>query len=214
MIQASQYLPHKISPESCPFCDEWVYTLRATNPSPPGEDLVVTPEQFMKHVGNHLAELALFALPRSLGDESAPSSDAAIDLDTQKSSLEKASFHTFQSHQSASLVGDQLMELRDPSQRIVQDNIEESSNVAGQNSQDLPPTQTQTPTQTHGEEGAGVSGHDPDGVRGSGRLGPFEERNRLTFHNTEKMEAMLERSRRDRKNDNYTILSRFLNRES
>ncbi|EXJ69791.1 uncharacterized protein A1O5_06862 [Cladophialophora psammophila CBS 110553] len=101
IIQSNRYLPHQISPATCPFCDEWADALSKANPLPPGKDLVVTPEDFMKHVGSHLVEIALFALPRSLDDESIPGSDAAVDLSTMRSSFENTSLNLSQPQESA-----------------------------------------------------------------------------------------------------------------
>ncbi|KIW92791.1 uncharacterized protein Z519_06640 [Cladophialophora bantiana CBS 173.52] len=101
IIQSNRYLPHQISPAMCPFCDELANALSKSNPSPPGKDLVVTPEDFMKHVGNHLEEIALFVLPRSLDDESIPGSDAAVDLSTMRSSFEYTSLNLSQPQESA-----------------------------------------------------------------------------------------------------------------
>ena len=58
----------RISPQACPFCDEWFVKLRDANPDIAGETLVVTPAQFQHHVGSHMEQLALFALPRDHGD--------------------------------------------------------------------------------------------------------------------------------------------------
>ena len=58
----------KISPQACPFCDEWSVKLRDANPNLAGETLVVTPAQFQHHVGSHMEQLALFALPKDHGD--------------------------------------------------------------------------------------------------------------------------------------------------
>ena len=58
----------KISPQACPFCDEWFAKLRDANPELAGETLVVTPAQFQHHVGSHMEQLALFALPKDHGD--------------------------------------------------------------------------------------------------------------------------------------------------
>ena len=59
---------NKISPQACPFCDEWFVKLRDANPDLAGETLVVTPAQFQHHVGSHMEQLALFALPKDHGD--------------------------------------------------------------------------------------------------------------------------------------------------
>ena len=58
----------KISPQACPFCDEWSVKLSDANPMLAGEALVVTPAQFQHHVGSHMEQLALFALPKDHGD--------------------------------------------------------------------------------------------------------------------------------------------------
>ena len=58
----------RISPQCCPFCDEWFVKLKDANPDLAGETLVVTPAQFQHHVGSHMEQLALFALPKDHGD--------------------------------------------------------------------------------------------------------------------------------------------------
>ena len=58
----------KIPPQACPFCDEWSIKLKDANPDLPGDTLVVTPAQFQHHVGSHMEQLALFALPKDHGD--------------------------------------------------------------------------------------------------------------------------------------------------
>ena len=58
----------RISPQACPFCDEWFVKLKDANPDLAGETLVVTPAQFQHHVGTHMEQLALFALPKDHGD--------------------------------------------------------------------------------------------------------------------------------------------------
>ena len=72
---------------ACPFCDEWDSTLRANmaDPSVPTDNLVVTPDQFRHHVGHHMEQLALFALPRKVEDslESIDSHIAVLELNGQ-----------------------------------------------------------------------------------------------------------------------------------
>ena len=58
----------RIPPQACPFCDEWFVKLKDANPDLAGETLVVTPAQFQHHVGTHMEQLALFALPKDHGD--------------------------------------------------------------------------------------------------------------------------------------------------
>ena len=58
----------RMSPHACPFCDEWFIRLKDANPDVAGETLFVTPAQFQHHVGTHMEQLALFALPKDHGD--------------------------------------------------------------------------------------------------------------------------------------------------
>ena len=59
-----------INPKDCPLCDEWAEVVRErTLMSSPNIDpdlIVVTPKQFRKHLGSHLEQISLFALPRGL----------------------------------------------------------------------------------------------------------------------------------------------------
>ena len=76
----------KVSPSDCPFCDDWEQRLRSVNPDIPLSDtLVVTQVQFMHHLGAHMEQLALFAIPRGyteVGDadsaNAAPGSDLSL----------------------------------------------------------------------------------------------------------------------------------------
>ncbi|OXV08800.1 hypothetical protein Egran_03437 [Elaphomyces granulatus] len=55
----------RLSPTACPFCDEWEAALRKLNSHiPAATSLVVTVQQFRHHVGRHMEQLALFAIPR------------------------------------------------------------------------------------------------------------------------------------------------------
>ena len=66
----------QIPASECPFCTEWETKLRQTNPTIKEDAVVVvTPQQFMKHVGSHMQQLALFAIPRGYteGDDDAES---------------------------------------------------------------------------------------------------------------------------------------------
>ena len=53
---------HGISPTACPFCDDW--KVSSTEVTQSNTDIVVTPAQFRRHLGKHLEQIALFALPR------------------------------------------------------------------------------------------------------------------------------------------------------
>ena len=54
-------------PSECPLCEEWEISLRGLNVGV--ENLVVTLDQFEKHLGKHLETLALFVLPRLPGED-------------------------------------------------------------------------------------------------------------------------------------------------
>lgn len=64
LVKASRQPVDRISATACPLC-HWDATLRDYNTHiSSGETLVVTVEQFRKHLGTHMEQLALFALPR------------------------------------------------------------------------------------------------------------------------------------------------------
>ena len=76
VLQASRERPDRITAADCLFCD-WEVILKDFNShTAVDEMLVVTPEQFRRHLGSHMEQLALFALPRSYKDEDV---DAASD---------------------------------------------------------------------------------------------------------------------------------------
>jgi hypothetical protein len=65
LARACQQPIDRLSPTACPFCDEWEAALRKSNPHiSPTTSLVVTPQQFRHHLGRHMAQLVLFAIPR------------------------------------------------------------------------------------------------------------------------------------------------------
>jgi hypothetical protein len=64
----------------CPFCTAWNEKLRNSNENHDAPSVTLT--QFMKHVGSHMRQLALFALPRESTEEAedtATHSDRSID---------------------------------------------------------------------------------------------------------------------------------------
>lgn len=70
----SQSSPSVIPALDCPFCDEWEQKLRELLPDSaasgrrgdaPETVVTVGPRQFRRHVGAHLQQLALFAVPRA-----------------------------------------------------------------------------------------------------------------------------------------------------
>ena len=79
VLQASREPLDRIAAADCFLCD-WEAILRENNTHTAiNETLVVTPEQFRRHLGSHMEQLALFALPRSYNDEEvdAASNEAA-----------------------------------------------------------------------------------------------------------------------------------------
>ena len=70
MCEASQQPADRISASDCPFCKDWEIKLRRENPNIPiDETIVVSPAQFRHHVGSHMQQLALFAIPRGYLEE-------------------------------------------------------------------------------------------------------------------------------------------------
>ena len=86
VAKASQRSLDRIPASSCPMCSDWEQTLKEVNLHlPPNETLVVTPTQFRQHVGSHMEQLALFAIPRGYEDENdADSNSAAADTNTNE----------------------------------------------------------------------------------------------------------------------------------
>ncbi|KAF2241838.1 hypothetical protein BU26DRAFT_407990, partial [Trematosphaeria pertusa] len=65
LAEAGRRTVDQISALECPFCHDWEHKLREANPDIiPEGSVVVTPPQFMQHVGAHMRQLALFAVPR------------------------------------------------------------------------------------------------------------------------------------------------------
>jgi len=79
VCEASQQPADRISASDCPFCKDWEIKLRRENPNiPVNETIVVSPAQFRHHVGSHMQQLALFAIPRGyLEEETADVNSAA-----------------------------------------------------------------------------------------------------------------------------------------
>ena len=79
LVEASRQAAGRIPATSFLLCD-WDAILRGMNrDAPTGDTLVVTLEQFRRHLGSHMEQLALFALPRGYKDEddNADSNEAA-----------------------------------------------------------------------------------------------------------------------------------------
>ena len=84
LLNASKQAVDRLDATACPLCN-WEPALRAKNLQIASEDiLVVTPDQFRRHLGYHMEQLALFALPRSHDDEcdDAESNRAAGDAES------------------------------------------------------------------------------------------------------------------------------------
>ncbi|CZR61999.1 uncharacterized protein PAC_11896 [Phialocephala subalpina] len=89
LLELSRRPITKMSPCDYPFCKIWEERLRAINPHiPPLECLIVTPSQFQHHVGGHMEQLALFAVPRGSTEEGdTGSANAAPQVGSDCSSL-------------------------------------------------------------------------------------------------------------------------------
>ncbi|RPA72177.1 hypothetical protein BJ508DRAFT_79042 [Ascobolus immersus RN42] len=80
LVEKCQRPMTKFSPDDCPLCTTWGTRIRAleekTRFVKEGEKLVVTARVFMRHLGRHMEQLALFALPRvTEGEEGSWDSD-------------------------------------------------------------------------------------------------------------------------------------------
>jgi hypothetical protein len=70
LVRVCQKPVDKLLPTSCPFCNEWEARLRELNKHMSADEiLVVTPQQFRHHVGSHMEQLALFAIPRGYKED-------------------------------------------------------------------------------------------------------------------------------------------------
>ncbi len=106
LIRASRQSVDRISAAACPLC-HWDAKLRDLNTHMASEKtLVVTREQFRKHLGRHMEQLALFALPQSYKyeEENGDSNDAAAmthsDSQSRHLSMEEMSWKTVSSREA------------------------------------------------------------------------------------------------------------------
>ena len=92
LLEICQQPLDRIVASACPFCDTWEERLALANPHvQDGETLVVTPQQFRNHVGNHMEQLALFAITKEYkDDEIGESIVAARSHDSDESSKNSA----------------------------------------------------------------------------------------------------------------------------
>ncbi|KAF3929392.1 Ankyrin-2 [Dactylella cylindrospora] len=90
LVDLSRQQADRVSPWDCPFCDSWGEDLKAANLHiQNGENIFVAPEQFRDHVGRHMVQLALFAIPPTFDNDENSDSKCAI-----KSTQEKPSADT------------------------------------------------------------------------------------------------------------------------
>ena len=129
LIRASRQSVDRIPATACPLC-HWDATLSDLNKQTPSDEtLVVTLEQFRQHLGAHMEQLALFALPRSYKEEETANSNEAAamahsDSQSRHLSTEEMSWKTLSSREvtidkaipdvSTSIAPDIGVHLRDP----------------------------------------------------------------------------------------------------
>ena len=78
LIQAGKQSVDCIPATACPLCP-WEDALGKISPEISAtETLVVTLDQFRRHLGSHMEQLALFALPRNYKDEADSNEAAAV----------------------------------------------------------------------------------------------------------------------------------------
>jgi hypothetical protein len=79
LADASKRPVTEIKASDCPFCDSWEAYLRKTFPTKYLTDkpIVVDTLEFRRHVGSHMQELAIFAIPRGYLERDSGTSDAA-----------------------------------------------------------------------------------------------------------------------------------------
>ena len=89
LLHASRQVVDSVPAADCLLCD-WDSVLRQNNTAAsPNETLVVTLDQFCRHLGSHMEQLALFALPRNYKDQGAEdrSNEAAAAAGSNASSF-------------------------------------------------------------------------------------------------------------------------------
>jgi len=103
LLQTSSRPSEHLPADDCHFCD-WGTTLRDRNNTPENHDLTVPSRRFMKHLGRHLEEIALFVIPqpeeeqRSVNDLASDAAHAMLDGDSATAST----LSSFQSQPSSS----------------------------------------------------------------------------------------------------------------
>ena len=91
LLQTSSRPSEHLPADDCPFCD-WGAALREQNRTPKEHDLTVPSRRFMKYIGRHLEEIALFVIPqaeeeqRSSGDTASNAVHAVLDEESATAS--------------------------------------------------------------------------------------------------------------------------------
>jgi hypothetical protein len=95
IINACETPLDRFRASSCPLCSDWKLFFSTPGHSP--SDLFATVEQFRKHLGRHLEQLALFALPIAVGgdqNDELGSNDVIVEhSDVSSSSDSDNTFH-------------------------------------------------------------------------------------------------------------------------
>ena len=84
VVQLCEIAQDRFPPSACPLCDDW--KLHSLPEVSKDTTVYATVAQFRRHLGKHLEQLALFALPKASdsdpGDEDADSNNAVVDETT------------------------------------------------------------------------------------------------------------------------------------
>jgi hypothetical protein len=92
LTEASKRPPGQFVASDCPICDAWEPMLRRFNPTLTADDvLAVTPAQFQSHLGSHMQQLALFAIPRGYLEEGEAEEASAASIRVAGHAIDTAS---------------------------------------------------------------------------------------------------------------------------
>jgi len=150
LVNLSQSALDAIPAQECPFCDGWHQNL--TQGMESADTVVtVTPNQFRRHVGSHLQQLALFAIPRapeSLDDGGSLSLDGEVlstrDAFGQAQSSSNLSLDTVSLSDSAKATPPALPERHDSENN--QDELQQEERIDhGELGHDAGPSAQETP---------------------------------------------------------------------
>lgn len=103
VVQLCETTHDRFPASACPFCDDW--KLHSLPGVPTDTTVYATVAQFRRHLGKHLEQLALFALPKAsndnASDDDADSNDAIADKDATTLSSLPDWIETDQAHAAA-----------------------------------------------------------------------------------------------------------------